>query len=323
MVKVSIIMPVYNKEAYVKKSIQSVINQSFKAWELIIIDDGSKDNSLSICKSFKDDRIRVISVENGGASKARNLGLDCAKGEYITFIDSDDYVSSDYLENLYKPEYDFIISGVNKIKDCGEVFFSVVPWQKDYLKISEIAKTFYKEQSETGIFGYVAGKLFRRNIVVSNDIKFDHTINLAEDYDFYLKIYNKIKGIYFTDYIGYFYLENVQGMPMTVADSKIDFLKQIIIQQKAKKLLEKYNAFDETDEDIFQSLISGYVYTMLIMSKEMKYNQFKDKFKNIKMVAEKVSNKNSGIVQKTINWYNQDKIFRIYLMLKIRKILGR
>lgn len=323
MVKVSIIMPVYNKEAYVKKSIQSVINQSFKDWELIIIDDGSKDNSLSICKSFKDDRIRIISVENGGASKARNLGLDCAKGEYITFLDSDDYVSPDYLENLYKPEYDFILSGVNKIKDSGEVFFSVAPWQNDYLKMSEIAKTFYKEQSETGIFGYVAGKLFRRNIVVSNDIKFDHTINLAEDYDFYLKIYNKIKGIYFTDYIGYFYLENVQGMPMTVADSKIDFLKQILIQQKAKKLLEKYNAFDETDEDIFQSLVSGYVYTMLIMSKEMKYNQFKDKFRNIKMVAEKVSNKNSGIVQKTINWYNQDKIFRIYLMLKIRKILGR
>ena len=323
MIKISIIMPVYNREAYVKKSIQSVINQSFKDWEFIIIDDGSKDNSLSICKSFKDDRIRVISVENGGASKARNIGLDCAKGEYITFLDSDDYVSPDYLENLYKPEYDFIISGVNKIKDSGEVFFSVAPWQNDYLKMSEIAKTFYKEQLETGIFGYVAGKLFRRNIVVSDDIKFDHTINLAEDYDFYLKIYNKIKGIYFTDYIGYFYLENVQGMPMTVADSKIDFLKQILIQQKAKKLLEKYNAFDETDEDIFQSLVSGYVYTMLIMSKEMKYNQFKDKFKNIKMVAEKVSNKNGGIVQKTINWYNQDKIFRIYLMLKIRKILGR
>ena len=100
---VSVIVPVYNVESYVAKCIESIINQTFKDLEIILIDDGSTDSSGSICDSFaeKDKRIKVIHKENGGLSSARNAGLDIAVGEYIVFVDSDDYINLKMVETLY------------------------------------------------------------------------------------------------------------------------------------------------------------------------------------------------------------------------------
>ena len=96
---ISIITPVYNAEKYLRCCIDSIIAQTFTDFELLLIDDGSKDKSGAICDEYaaKDARIRVFHKENGGVSSARNLGLDNAKGEWITFIDSDDWVKQDYL----------------------------------------------------------------------------------------------------------------------------------------------------------------------------------------------------------------------------------
>lgn len=100
---ISVIIPVYNVENYLEKCIESVINQTYENLDIILIDDGSKDNSGVICDDYKnkDSRIRVIHKENGGLSDARNVALDVTKGSYITFIDSDDYVTNDYVEYLY------------------------------------------------------------------------------------------------------------------------------------------------------------------------------------------------------------------------------
>ena len=106
MTLLSIIMPVYNKEEYIDRAIQSIIGQNFKEWELIIVDDGSIDKSLSLCKKYENEKIKVISIENNGVSNARNIGLNMSCGDFVTFIDADDYVASDYLENLYQPQYE-------------------------------------------------------------------------------------------------------------------------------------------------------------------------------------------------------------------------
>lgn len=100
---VSVIVPVYNVESYVAKCIESIVNQTFKDLEIILIDDGSTDSSGSICDSFaeKDKRIKVIHKENGGLSSARNAGLDIAVGDYIVFVDSDDYINLKMIETLY------------------------------------------------------------------------------------------------------------------------------------------------------------------------------------------------------------------------------
>ncbi|MFR9431364.1 glycosyltransferase family 2 protein, partial [Streptococcus pneumoniae] len=100
---ISIVVPVYNVEKYLKKSIESVLNQTYQNIEILLVDDGSTDSSGKICESFSkvDPRIRVFHKENGGLSDARNFGIEQMKGQYVAFIDSDDYISKDYVWKLY------------------------------------------------------------------------------------------------------------------------------------------------------------------------------------------------------------------------------
>ena len=164
---VSIIVPVYNVERFLPKCLDSILNQTFQNFELLLIDDGSSDNSGSICDEYakKDSRIKVFHQENKGVSFARNLGLDYAQGKYILFVDSDDWVASEYLQDFIrivdsKKETDIILSGfVNVYKD------------------REIKKTFLEQRilcfdalTELLIFryGYPWGKLYRNDIIKEN-----------------------------------------------------------------------------------------------------------------------------------------------------------
>jgi len=114
---ISIIVPIYNTRAYLEQCIESVLNQTYKDFELILIDDGSTDDSLAICNKYKanDSRIKVYSKDNGGQGSARNLGLDVAQGDYITFVDSDDWVLPQLLQVLY----DNLILNQADISCCG------------------------------------------------------------------------------------------------------------------------------------------------------------------------------------------------------------
>lgn len=114
---ISVIVPVYNAEKYIERCVDSILGQTYRNFELLLIDDGSLDGSASICKKYAEDdhRISVISQPNGGAGKARNTGIKLAKGEYVAFVDSDDYISPSYLENLYKAA----LSGEFDIVQCN------------------------------------------------------------------------------------------------------------------------------------------------------------------------------------------------------------
>ena len=117
MIEVSIIIPVYNVEKYLSKCLDSIINQSFKNFELLLIDDGSSDNSGKICDEYamNDKRIKVIHKKNEGVSRARNIGIDLSKGRYIMFCDSDDFVKRDWCKKLY----DLQKNNLNSICLCG------------------------------------------------------------------------------------------------------------------------------------------------------------------------------------------------------------
>lgn len=121
--KISIIVPVYKAEPYLKKCIDSILNQTFKDFELILVDDGSPDRCGEICDEYalKDSRIKIIHKENGGQSSARNVGLDIAQGEYIGFVDSDDWIEPDMYKKLFKvlknDNVDMAICNINSIKD--------------------------------------------------------------------------------------------------------------------------------------------------------------------------------------------------------------
>ena len=116
---ITIIIPLYNKEKYIYKCLNSILLQSYGFYEVLIIDDGSTDNSAKICEEFysKDKRFKYFSKENGGVSSARNLGIEKAKYDYIVFVDADDYIEEDYLKSLIEYECDLVVEGFKKDED--------------------------------------------------------------------------------------------------------------------------------------------------------------------------------------------------------------
>ena len=204
---ISIIVPVYNSEKTLKRCVDSILNQTFVDWELLLIDDGSVDLSGDICDSYtkKDKRIRAFHKENGGASSARNLGLDNALGEWVTFCDSDDFVYPDWLNNYVdniSDDIDLICQGF----ECDKILINEL---KDTKKFG----LNYRGNVKDGIIllnkiyslGYTVVKLFRRNIIESNKLRFDVMYNYWEDQEFCFKYFCCIKNIVCTDKVGYFY----------------------------------------------------------------------------------------------------------------------
>ena len=130
--KVSIIMPVYNKAKYLENMVNCILSQTYTNFELIIINDGSTDGSDKICdKLSKDSRIKVIHIENAGVSNARNIGLEIVRGEYIQFLDADDYIEKNMLEDLVKiadkNKPDLIISGIKKVDQNNKLIENILP----------------------------------------------------------------------------------------------------------------------------------------------------------------------------------------------------
>ena len=240
MKKITIIMPVFNKEKYIRETIESVLNQTLNEFEFIIIDDGSTDKSgiISDVYARKDERIRVIHIPNGGVSNARNIGLDMAEGEYITFIDADDRVTEGYLENLYdcitNSKADMVISGYKKV------------WEdSDKVEISSM-----------NILGLVEMELCQ-------GIYFDTSIRLAEDFDFYLKLYRRVKTIYFDNKHNYLYLQEAQNSSVAKSDYEIDYVAQLKINLRYKEFLELKNFFEGNNQKILLEKISNYFYFSL------------------------------------------------------------
>lgn len=184
---ISIIVPVFNVSPYLHRCIDSILAQTFTNFELILINDGSSDNSGEICENYihKDNRAKVIHKENGGVSKARNTGLDIAIGEYITFIDSDDYVDFDYLRVMHKAisenNSDMAICGVryrnsDNLDACNEQVYinDFTIGKKDYP--NKIYSLLEKRR-----LNYIYSKLYRRNLLDVNRIRFDTKMMLGED----------------------------------------------------------------------------------------------------------------------------------------------
>lgn len=188
----SVIVPIYNREKSIRKCIDSILNQTESDFELILVDDGSIDNSGRICDKYKklDERVVVIHKANGGVSSARNTGIDIAQGKYIVFVDSDDYVDETYLESFNNIDDDLVISGV--IRDH----------KNDRLKISDEEV----KCNDEGIIHFMKGvyssqpigKRFTREIIIKSMLRFNTMFNYGEDSLFcaeYLKHCNKMKYI--------------------------------------------------------------------------------------------------------------------------------
>lgn len=172
---ISIIMPCYNSEKYIGRTLKSVFGQSFKDFELIMIDDGSPDAIPEILDKVKEehpDCVTVFHKENGGQSIARNMGLDCAKGEYIVFWDSDDYADADYLERLYtaakEADSDFVLSGSHEVDENGNIHTNIgypVDIDPGYAgrRLSPHGKMYRKAFLDAHNLRFTPGKVFEDN----------------------------------------------------------------------------------------------------------------------------------------------------------------
>ena len=209
----SVVVPVYNVENYLKECVDSILRQSFTDFELILVDDGSKDGSGTICDAYAqaDTRVKVIHKENGGQSTARNTGVRAASGKYVVFLDSDDFIdTADFFSDLYnaqKQDTDVIIFryykyfSLEKKSDCG-VSMADIPMQTKGVFLTELVK-------RDAFFCSCWSKCVRKKLLEENNICFDETLR-CEDMDWYYQVVSAAKQFVVLDkpYINYRQREN-------------------------------------------------------------------------------------------------------------------
>lgn len=183
MCKVSVVVPVYNSSMFLEKCIDSILNQDFKSYEIILIDDGSTDGSGDICDNYSASyrNIKAIHQKNSGVSSARNHGIEEASGKYICFIDSDDWVEPNYISFLYKNMNENGLSACNLIENQNKIKVDKndVIMNRDEAQISVY--------SCFGMQGFPVCKMYDRNMIILNDIRFDTDIYICEDVLFNIK----------------------------------------------------------------------------------------------------------------------------------------
>lgn len=184
----SLIVPVYNVSKYLHQCLDSIINQTYSNIEIILVNDGSSDYSGRICDEYanKDKRIKTIHTENKGVSSARNLGLSIAKGNYIAFIDSDDWIEKDAIEKIEKQiktySYDLILYGVSRDTLHGQFPLYTGLVETSYTlkdQMNDILPYLVKNEIINAPF-----KVYKHDLIKDNNIKFDTNFSLAEDYLF-------------------------------------------------------------------------------------------------------------------------------------------
>ena len=297
MKKVSVIIPVYNVENYLRKCLDSLVNQTLKDIEIIVVNDGTTDNSQEIINEYvKKYPKKVVSIiqENGGQGAARNTGLLHAKGEYIGYVDSDDYVEENMYEELYKKakeeDSDIVICGNNVVKENYELFSK-----------EDVDKEFLLGKMD------VWNKIYKKNIIVDNKIQFRSKV-WYEDLDFTMKVYFSSKKISYVDKPLYNYLLR-EGSTMNnnnikrnlelieAFDSLIDYCKDKKIYNKAK------------DEIEFLCIYHMYIFaTTRVLNTN---NKYKDKIEII--------NKFKNYINSNFPNFKQNKY--LYLLPKRRKLI--
>lgn len=267
---ISIIVPVYGVEEYLNQCLESVVNQTYTNLEIILVDDGSKDNCPAMCDDWanKDSRIKVVHKENGGLSSARNAGLDIFTGEYVAFVDSDDWVDEKYCEILYKNLID------------NNVDISVIGVWKAYEDRNEDTTKFFKERTISGeqalhdflymspdLAGGTWDKLFKRELWM--DLRFPEGLN-AEDRYTHAVLYSKIDKLHFDPTPLYFY--RYRENSICTSDVNPHTFDRIKVVEKAIDYLESINYSDQKALDYFK--MKGYhdiLYKLVSIKADKKY----------------------------------------------------
>ena len=231
---ISVIVPIYNADHTLNECVDSILTQSVKDFELILIDDGSKDYSPELCDQYaqKDSRVIVIHQKNGGVSSARNAGLDIAKGKWITFIDSDDSIKNGYFENINKANEDILICGFKK-KKGQHLFKGFNPKDYNFDYLTELLKV----HISNSIVRSPWGKFYQQKLI--GDMRFLTDMKIGEDSQFVFRYLAKCSS---------FYLLNNSVYIFKVDDKPDDIKYAISVDYAEKSLSHLLNAFREMEK---------------------------------------------------------------------------
>lgn len=274
---ISVIIPIYNVELYLEKCIDSIINQTYKHIEIILVNDGSPDNCGEICEKYKelDSRIKVVHKKNGGLSDARNAGLEVATGKYVVFIDSDDYVEKDLIEESYKVidenNLDLVSFDYRKVDENGEIIEeSILGLEDNIYDLNELGLNEYIIKK---IYTYEHGveawhKMYKMSIIKDNNLKFTYNdLIFAEDLLFNLSYLVNVKKCATISQTYYNYLireTSIMGKPK----------KDLFIRYRNLfQTLEKY--WKRFDDNVVKVIPLGY-FIWLIGTIKIKLNEVDD-----------------------------------------------
>lgn len=327
-IKVSVIIPVYNAEKYLNHCINSLLNQTLDECEFIFINDGSTDKSDQIIGEFakKDNRILLINQDNQGVSNARNRGLEFAKGEYVAFVDADDFIEKDIYETLYKAaepnDIDVIISNFESEIE-GHKVMTRYPFPVDIVLQNDYKEELMLYFMRSDNLNTACNKIFKNSVIKNYKLKFPQKVPLGEDGMFNIRFFGFANTIKYINYSGYHYRE-VKGSA-TRNIRKHDYfqralelynsvLPDIYIKKFDQEKILKYRAIK-----LIESVLA-YVHIYFTPTKEL---SFRKRYKYIKNM---IKNK---FVKEALNIYYKEtynslgKYDKLLInMLKVQSILG-
>ncbi len=317
MVDISIIVAAYNIEDYLEKCLDSLVNQTKKNIEIIVINDGSKDRSKEIAEDFQKkfpDMVKVISKENGGLSNARNDGIKIAKGKYIAFVDGDDYVTEDMYEKLYEKaiekDYDIVTSNANCVYPNKNVEIPA-GIDKNYEKLSKEEKN----NLLLNLYVPVWNKIYKKEIFSDKDLLFEPNI-WFEDVLFLYKLIPHLNSIGYVDDCFYQYIQRENSITYTYSDKLTNIN---LVMEKILEYYKKKGFYDEYKNEL-EYIYVRYMFATYI--KRLSKAKDKKRFKQGVEFAIECVNKNFPNYKKNI-YLNQRKCFKNIYLKNFNKLLAK
>ena len=280
---VSIILPVYNAQNHLARCVGSICAQTYQNIEIIILNDGSKDQSLPVCEEFrqKDPRILLVDKANSGVSDTRNLGLKLASGKYVEFVDSDDYLDPDFTERLVaaaeENEADFVIAPYKMVIPAGASKpEQVLDKIQDELGVMSVARppevreygflpagvydkdTFalrLMDKPASYFYSVLWNKLYRRDILTGNDIQFVSEMRWAEDLVFNLRYIQYAERFVAIDKPGYYYVQNPQSICHTQVNAATVVQNKLQVFRYYKDLYTRLGMYEEVRPQLYKFLV--------------------------------------------------------------------
>lgn len=324
--KVSVIVPVYNVEKYLRQCLDTIINQTLKEIEIILIDDGSTDSSLTICKEYTklDGRIKLIHKENEGLGYTRNKGLQEATGEFVGFIDSDDWIELDMFEKLYQTAVE------KKADTClGNIKGKKLLFEGKEVKQELLPKMIGSKYDGTDYYGMSVWRgIYQLDLIKTHNVQFPSERELiSEDIIFDIQYYSIAQKVVLIDHKFYYYRENLNSLTKRYRENRFDLYKKLYLEEERKiRILTIEEEAEERLQMVFYWNITN------AFRQEMAFFTFKKAYQNMKKIAKdelvvrvigKIPINKCDLKNRCMIWSMQHKITLLSMfIIKIRSARG-